>query len=77
MKQFLQSDTGKIIVAQVAAVALAFVTKKMSEFFPADKNADLATAPGYAAAETGFSPVAPSSSVSLTSPDASTHSQPL
>jgi hypothetical protein len=77
VKQFLQSDTGKIIVAQVAAVALAFVTKKMAEFFPADKNADLATAPGYAPAETGFSPVAPSSSVSLTSPDASTHSQPL
>jgi hypothetical protein len=47
---FLQSDTGKVIIAQAAAVAMALVTKKLNEFFPADKNADLATSPGYAPA---------------------------
>ena len=72
---FLASSTGKVLVAQVAAVALALVTKKVSEFFPPAKNSDLATSSGYAPAETGFAPVA--SSVSLESPDASTHSQSL
>ena len=71
LQGFLKSDTGKVIVAQVAAVVLALVTKKVNDFFPAHKNSDLATSPGYAAAETGFSPVA--SSVSLESPDASTY----
>ena len=86
LKSFLKSDTGKVIVGQVAAVALALVSKKVSEFFPADKNSeatsdnsgvnsDLATSAGYAPVETGFAPVA--SSVSLDSPDASTHSQSL
>ena len=70
LQSFLQSDTGKVLVAQVAAVAMAVVTKKVSEFFPAPKNADLATAPGYAPVETGFSPVA--TSAPLDSPDAST-----
>lgn len=60
LQAFLQSDTGKVLVAQAAAVALAMVTKKVAEFFPADKNADLATSPGYGAAETGASPVASS-----------------
>ncbi|GAB2855397.1 hypothetical protein [Hymenobacter ruber] len=60
LQAFLQSDTGKVLVAQAAAVALAMVTKKVGEFFPADKNADLATSPGYAKAETGASPVASS-----------------
>ncbi|MDB5236673.1 MAG: hypothetical protein JWR44_3666, partial [Hymenobacter sp.] len=31
LQAFLQSDTGKVLVAQVAAVALAMVTKKVSE----------------------------------------------
>jgi len=79
LQSFLKSDTGKVLVGQVAAVALALVTKKVSEFFPADKKSesasDLATSTGYAPAETGFAPVA--SSVSLDSPDASTHSQSL
>ncbi|GAA4351582.1 hypothetical protein GCM10023185_10350 [Hymenobacter saemangeumensis] len=74
LKSFLQSDTGKVIVAQVAAVALAFVTKKLNEFFPAAKNSDLATSPGYGPSETGFSPVATSDS--LASPDASFYPQP-
>ncbi|HEX8507831.1 MAG TPA: hypothetical protein VF630_20890 [Hymenobacter sp.] len=77
LKAFLRSDTGKVLVGQAAAVGLALVTKKVSEFFPATKNSDLATSPGYAPAESGFSPVASpvASSVSLDSPDASTHSQ--
>jgi hypothetical protein len=50
---FLQSDAGKVIIAQAAAVAMALVTKKLNEFFPADKNADLATSPGYAPATGG------------------------
>lgn len=50
LSDFLQSSTGKIIIAQAAAVAMALVTKKLNEFFPADKNADLATSPGYAPA---------------------------
>jgi hypothetical protein len=60
LQAFLQSDTGKVLVAQAAALALAMVTKKVGEFFPADKNADLATSPGYDKAETGASPVASS-----------------
>ncbi|MGY3091422.1 hypothetical protein ACVWYF_004489 [Hymenobacter sp. UYAg731] len=60
LQSFLQSDTGKVLVAQAAAVALAMVTKKVGEFFPAAKNADLATSPGYGTAETGASPVASS-----------------
>ena len=77
LQAFLQSDTGKVLVAQAAAVALALVTKKVGEFFPADKNADLATSPGYAPAESGAVPVAsPAPPASLTS-DASNPSQSL
>ena len=75
LQSFLQSDTGKVLVAQVAAVGLALVTKKVSEFFPAAKNADLATSPGYATAATGASPVASLSYPA--SPDASTRPQSL
>lgn len=75
LQAFLQSDTGKVLVAQAAAVALAMVTKKIGEFFPADKNADLATSPGYGTAETGTSPVA--SSASSDSSDASNPPQSL
>ncbi|UOQ97986.1 hypothetical protein MUN81_00465 [Hymenobacter sp. 5317J-9] len=79
LQSFLKSDTGKVLVGQVAAVALALVSKKVSEFLPSAKNSDassdLATSAGYAPAETGFAPAA--SSVSLDSPDASTHSQSL
>jgi len=75
LQAFLQSDTGKMLVAQAAAVALALVTKKVSEFFPAAKNSDLATSPGYAPAETGFAPAV--SLASPDSPDASPHPQSL
>jgi hypothetical protein len=45
---FAQSETGRVIVAQAAAVALALVTKAVQDFMPkheeeAGKNADLAT----------------------------------
>ena len=56
LQTFLQSDTGKMLVAQTAAVALAMITKKVSEFFPADKNDDLAVSPGYEPVKEGFSP---------------------
>jgi hypothetical protein len=75
LQAFLQSDTGKVLVAQAAAVAMAVVTKKIGEFFPADKNADLATSPGYAPAEAGAETVAsPAPSVPS---DASNPSQSL
>jgi len=72
LQSFLQSDTGKVLVAQAAAVVLAMVTKKVSEFFPADKNADLANSPDPAPAENGFAPV--DSLATPSSPDAFTHS---
>lgn len=75
LQAFLQSDTGKVLVAQAAAVALAMVTKKVGEFFPAAKNTDLATSPGYGTAETGASPVA--SSAPSDSSDASKPPQSL
>lgn len=75
LQAFMQSDTGKMLIAQAAAVALALVTKKVSEFFPPAKNPDLATAPGYAPAETGFSPVSPSAPSAPS--DALTHPQSL
>ncbi|MBF9236035.1 hypothetical protein I2I05_01380 [Hymenobacter sp. BT683] len=71
LQNFLKSDTGKVLVAQAAAVVLAVVTKKVSEFFPADKNPDLASSPAVAPAETGFAPAV--SLASPDSPDASTH----
>jgi hypothetical protein len=45
---FAQSETGRVVVAQVAAVALALVTKAVKDFMPkheeeASKNADLAS----------------------------------
>ncbi|GAA4025003.1 hypothetical protein GCM10022409_06220 [Hymenobacter glaciei] len=69
LQQFLQSDTGKVLVAQAGALALAAVTKKAGEFFPADKNADLADSSDVTKAEPAPSPVA--SSAPSASPDAS------
>ena len=75
LQSFLKSDTGKVLVAQVAAVALAVVTKKVGEFFPAAKNSDLATSPGHATARAGASPVA--SPASSAPSDASNPSQSI
>lgn len=71
LQAFLTSDTGKVVIAQAAAVTLALVTKKAGEFFPAAKNSDLAASPGPAPVASEASPVAsPAPSVSS---DASTH----
>ncbi|OWP63497.1 hypothetical protein CDA63_08970 [Hymenobacter amundsenii] len=45
-KAFMQSDTGKLLVAQASAVVLAFVAKKAGEYLPILKNADLAGSGG-------------------------------
>lgn len=75
LQAFLQSDTGKMLVAQAAAVALAMVTKKVSEFFPAPKNSDLADSPAATPAAAGvYSVASPASSVT---PDASNPPQSL
>ncbi|GAB3230166.1 hypothetical protein GCM10027346_15700 [Hymenobacter seoulensis] len=42
-RAFLQSDTGKMLVAQVSAVLMAYVAKKASEYLPMLKNPDLAS----------------------------------
>jgi hypothetical protein len=48
VKSFLQSDTGKMLVAQASAVLMAYVAKKAAEYLPVLKNPDLATsANGY------------------------------
>jgi hypothetical protein len=75
LQSFLKSDTGKILVAQAAAVALAMVTKKLNEFFPAAKNPDLAASPEVAVAATEETPVALSATSVLS--DASNPSQSL
>lgn len=69
LQAFLKSDTGKVIVAQAAAIAMAMVTKKVNEFFPATKNSDLATSPDAATSVAPGYPVA--SSASPVSSDAS------
>ena len=58
LQQFLQSDTGKVLVAQAGALALAAVTKKAGELFPANKNADLAASSDAQPADTAAAPVA-------------------
>lgn len=44
-RAFLQSDTGKLLVAQATAVLMAVVAKKMGDFLPVIKNPDLASSP--------------------------------
>ena len=68
LQQFLQSDTGKVLVAQAGALVLAAVTKKAGEFFPADKNADLADSSDVTTAPAAASAVA--SPAPSASPDA-------
>jgi hypothetical protein len=50
LKSFMQSDTGKMLVAQASAVLMAYVAKKAGEYLPMLKNTDLA-ASGAAHAE--------------------------
>jgi len=47
LRSFLQSDTGKVLVAQATAVLMAVVAKKLGEYLPMVKNPDLATTPAY------------------------------
>ena len=47
---FAKTETGKVIVAQAAAMAMAFITSKVKDILPSDaaktgKNADLAPSP--------------------------------
>ncbi len=56
---FAQSETGRVVIAQAAAVAMAFITNKVKDILPsnaadADKNADLAAS----SAPVGASPEA-------------------
>lgn len=39
---FLQSDAGKMMTAQITAVLMAYVAKKVGEYLPVNKNSDLA-----------------------------------
>lgn len=45
LQNFMQSDTGKMLLAQVTAVLMAYVAKKVGEYLPVDKNSDLAANP--------------------------------
>jgi hypothetical protein len=48
LKSFLQSDTGKVLIAQASAVLMAYVAKKVGDYLPVLKNPDLASsANGY------------------------------
>ena len=73
LQQFLQSDTGKVLVAQAGALALAAVTKKAGEIFPTAKNADLAASSDAQPADNAAAPVA--SPAPSASPDASKSTQ--
>ncbi|WP_139925030.1 hypothetical protein [Hymenobacter sp. DG01] len=43
VKAFLQSETGKLLVAQASAVLMAFIAKKAGDYLPILKNPDLAS----------------------------------
>jgi hypothetical protein len=44
-RAFMQSDTGKMLVAQASALLMGVVAKKVHEYLPMLKNPDLATSP--------------------------------
>lgn len=44
-RTFLQSDTGKMLIAQATAVLMAVVAKKVGDYMPMFKNPDLASTP--------------------------------
>jgi hypothetical protein len=48
---FLQSDTGKLLMAQVTAVLMAYVAKKVGEYMPVVKNSDLASSGPHSTTE--------------------------
>jgi hypothetical protein len=77
LMSFAQSETGRVVVAQVAAVALALVTKAVQEFMPkheeeTGKNADLAAS----SASVGVPPATwPATSAAQDAADAVHHHQ--
>jgi hypothetical protein len=79
LMSFAQSETGRVVVAQVAAVALALVTKAVQEFMPkheeeTGKNADLAAS----SASVGVSPATwPATSAAQDAADAAHHEDTL
>jgi len=79
LMSFAQSETGRVVVAQVAAVALALVTKAVQEFMPkheeeTGKNADLAAS----SASVGVPPATwPATSAAQDAADAAYHEETL
>jgi len=79
LMSFAQSETGRVVVAQVAAVALALVTKAVQEFMPkheeeTGKNADLAAS----SASVGVPPATwPATSAAQDAADAAHHEDTL
>jgi hypothetical protein len=79
LMSFAQSETGRVVVAQVAAVALALVTKAVQEFMPkheeeTGKNADLAAS----SASVGVPPATwPATSAAQDAADAAHHQDNL
>jgi len=79
LMSFAQSETGRVVVAQVAAVALALVTKAVQEFMPkheeeTSKNADLAAS----SASVGVPPaIWPATSAAQDAADAAYHKDTL
>jgi hypothetical protein len=79
LMSFAQSETGRVVVAQVAAVALALVTKAVQEFMPkheeeTGKNADLAAS----SASVGVPPATwPATSAAQDVADAAHHQDTL
>jgi hypothetical protein len=82
---FAQSETGKVVLAQVAAVAMTFISSKVKDILPgnaadADKNADLAasSAPKGASPEVWPATTAAQDvSAAAKHDDTSTHRAPL
>jgi len=78
LMSFAQSETGRVVVAQAAAVALALVTKVVQDFMPkheeeTGKNADLAAS----SASAGVSPATwPATSAAQDVADAAHHKDP-
>ncbi|MDJ0366201.1 hypothetical protein QMK33_13665 [Hymenobacter sp. H14-R3] len=79
---FAQSETGRVIVAQAAAVALALVTKAVQGFMPKDeaetgKNADLAASSAPAGVQPATWPATSATSAAQNASAAAHHDDTL
>jgi hypothetical protein len=82
---FAQSETGKVVVAQAAAVAMAFITSKVKDILPSDaaktgKNADLAPSSALSGASPAVWPAttaAQDASAAAHHDDTTTYREPL